>query len=145
MFLDSTHSASDCHTAELFSRLFSSIHTNSDYGTMHLLHLLGVSVYISDWLCTPNEVLEVIFGSDRGSSCVPDSLPMIILKKCASLFAPLPAKLFNICLMYAFYPTIWKVAYITPIYKSGETSNIRNYRRISIISPCAMIFDYLIS
>ncbi|CAB4037501.1 Hypothetical predicted protein, partial [Paramuricea clavata] len=38
----------------------------------------------------------------------------------------------------------WKVAKVTPIYKSGEKSDCGNYRPISVISTIAKIFEKIV-
>lgn len=42
------------------------------------------------------------------------------------------------------YPAEWKISFITPILKSGDISNVENYRPISILSTISKIFDKVI-
>lgn len=42
------------------------------------------------------------------------------------------------------YPSIWKVSYIAPIFKSGEFYNVENYRPISLLPIISKIVDKLI-
>lgn len=36
---------------------------------------------------------------------------------------------------------MWKISYISPIFKSGDNTKVENYRPISILSAVANIFD----
>ena len=42
------------------------------------------------------------------------------------------------------YPDDWKMARVLPIFKSGEKSDLGNYRPISIISAIAKVFGRLV-
>ena len=53
------------------------------------------------------------------------------------LFLTVPdviVKLFNVALDKAIFPDCWKTATIVPIFKSGDTHNVTNYRPVSMIS-----------
>lgn len=42
------------------------------------------------------------------------------------------------------YPDLFKLSAVTPIFKSGDSSNVTNYRPISISSHIIKIFDLLV-
>ena len=56
-----------------------------------------------------------------------DNLPPGMLKDCAcEVYKPL-CHLLNLSLSKGFVPTDWKMAKITPVFKSGSTTQTGNY------------------
>ena len=66
------------------------------------------------------------------------------LKLGISYFARIIKKLFNQCLCESVYPSILKVARITPIFKKGKRSLVGNYRPVSVLPVLNKIFEKLI-
>ena len=78
-----------------------------------------VAKYFSSLKCSKTE------GADRISSH--------ILKRIGNCFLIQPiAMLFEMLMMYCYVPFDWKLSIITPIPKSGPSSNPANNRPISI-------------
>ena len=75
----------------------------------------------------------------------PDGVLPLVLKNCTSVLAPCLVKLFRLCLSTSTYPSCWKYAYIQPVPKKGERSNLSNYRPNSLISCLSKIFDSLLN
>ena len=93
---------------------------------------------------TPREVVEMVRLINVQSSVGPDSISPRFLKNCiANLAYPL-SKIFNISINQSFIPDEWKIANITPIFKSGDRSNPLNYRPISITSVLSKLCELLI-
>ena len=49
--------------------------------------------------------------------------------------------LFNKCLQTGVFPDIFKVARVQPILKSGEKTNVSNFRPISILCVLSKVFE----
>ena len=49
--------------------------------------------------------------------------------------------LFNLSLRLHTYPSLWKLAHVTPIFKKGDKSVASNYRLISLISCVGKSFE----
>ena len=62
-------------------------------------------------------------------------LVSILLKNCFGVLSEPLIYLFQLCLEKGVFPDHFKIAKVTPIYKAGDSSNIRNYRTISVL-PC---------
>ena len=66
------------------------------------------------------------------------------LKNCAaSLVNPL-CHLFLLSRNSKTIPREWKMHTITPVYKSGDKSNLKNYRPISLLSSISKVLERLI-
>ena len=67
-----------------------------------------------------------------------------ILKLFIHIIAPLLTILFNNCLRSGIFPNELKIARVIPLYKSGDKSDITNYRPISLLPVLSKIFEKLI-
>ena len=52
--------------------------------------------------------------------------------------------LFNKSQMSGIFPDDWKCARVTPLFKQGESSDLNNYRPISVISVVAKVFGRIV-
>lgn len=88
--------------------------------------------------------LEVskIIGSLKNSKAKDiHGLDTHLLKICKeSLIAPI-THMVNLSLQQRVVPSSWKLATVTPIFKSGDRSNISNYRPISILPVVSKIVE----
>ena len=64
----------------------------------------------------------------------PDKIPTKLLRGAIEYICRPLAMVFNASLEKGIFPDIWKLARVTPIYKSGQKSNLSNYRPISVLS-----------
>ena len=79
-------------------------------------------------------VLKVIKNLKNGKSPGPDRISTSLIKDAADLiFKPL-AMIYNYSMETGTTPDFWKLARVTPIFKSSSKSDANNYRPISIIS-----------
>ena len=52
--------------------------------------------------------------------------------------------IFNAAITTGIFPDEWKIARVTPIFKSGISSELSNYRPISIIPIIAEVFENIV-
>ena len=74
----------------------------------------------------------------------PDSIPLRGLSECAVELAPSLNALYNLSLLTGSFPSEWKHAHITPIFKNGSKSLVNNYRPISLLNSVSKILQRLV-
>jgi hypothetical protein len=90
-------------------------------------------------------VLEALKGVKCNFKPGPDNIPACILKFCAEELASPITLLFDYSLRSGCFPAIWKSSYIIPLHKSGNKSNITNYRGIAKLSALPKLFEKIIT
>ena len=86
-----------------------------------------------------SEILSIIMNLNDSNSS-PD-FPTKIVKRCSSLISVHLSNIFNRCIQLGFFPTSFKTAKITPIFKSKSPLLSSNYRPISLLPVLAKIFE----
>ena len=77
-------------------------------------------------------------------SCGPDELPPLLFRQtCYSLATPL-AVLFTQLISVSAVPDAWKMAIVTPVFKKGLTTDVANYRPISLTCVASKIMERII-
>ena len=80
------------------------------------------------------EIHTILKYLDKNKYSGPDEIPPIVLSQCAKSLAPSLYALKNKSLEWGHFPENWRNANMCPIYKSGDISDITNYRTISLLS-----------
>ena len=73
-----------------------------------------------------------------------DKIPNRLLKIVAGVVAPSLTGIFNQSLLTGIFPSDWKLAKVSPIFKNGSKSDLNNYRPISVIPAVAKIFEKIV-
>ena len=73
-----------------------------------------------------------------------DGISARLLKDAAAIIAPTLTDIFNQSLKSSVFPKIWKKGKVTPIYKSGDRSNMSNYRPITVLPILSKILERLV-
>ena len=66
--------------------------------------------------------------------------PRLLRAATPAIVEPL-AKIINLCLSNGTFPTSWKIAKVTPVFKAGDILNISNYRPISILTVLSKLLE----
>ena len=93
---------------------------------------------------TENEVEDVLKILDTSKAIGPDLLNPRLLKEAASILKYPLCTLFNLSLTLSTFPSEWKYANVTPVFKKDCPSNLKNYRPISLISILAKVMERLV-
>lgn len=132
--------------AELLARFFSSNSSLDDSGHQ----LPEFPSRTGEEFCTVDittvKIANIIKSLDPSKATGPDGIPVIVLQKCSPELSPILSKLFRKCVAESCFPSSWKVASVVPVFKnSGERSDPKNYRPISLLSVISKIFESLIN
>ena len=132
--------------SSLFAKLFSSNSTLDDSGHELPEFTPRTDVTIESCPITASQVASVISQLDSSKATGPDGIPVIVFQKCSPELSPILSKLFNKCLQEHSFPSCWKMSSVVPIFKnSGERSDARNYRPISLLPIMSKIFECLLN
>ena len=96
---------------------------------------------LGNFQITIEEVHTILKSLDKNKSSGPDEIPPIVLSQCANSLAPSLCALMNKSLELGQFPENWRSANICPIYKSGDKSDITNYRPISLLSVASKVAE----
>ena len=70
-----------------------------------------------------------------------DMTPSKLSKMAAHIVAPSLTAIFTKSVITGTYPTEWKMARVTPVFKKGVKSDLNNYRPISVIPVVTKVFE----
>ena len=103
-------------------------------------------VSLDDVDISPSKVAKIISNLDSTSASGPDRIPVTVLKHCLPELSDILSRLFKKCLSETCFPSCWKCASVVPVFKnSGDRSDSRNYRPISLLSVISKVFESLIN
>ncbi len=94
-----------------------------------------------DYPITIREIKAVVKKLKNNKAQSDDLVANEMIKFGAPVMLPAVAKLFNLILQSAVFPSAWNVAYQVPIYKKGDPLDCNNYRGISIASCLGKAFN----
>jgi len=89
-------------------------------------------------------VFQILRQLGSKTSSGPDMIPSIFLKRQAAQLAFPLSELFTKSFQTGYIPEIWKLAYITPFFKKGNSSDPANYRPILLTSTCGKVMERII-
>ena len=91
-----------------------------------------------------NEIISLIQKINPNKATGSDGISgQMLLLGDESVILPLQIIFTNI-LTTSIYPSIWKVANVTPVFKKGDKQLIKNYRPISLLPICGKILEKII-
>ena len=73
-----------------------------------------------------------------------DNISAQLIRECADIISGPLCDLFNKSLKSGIFPDDWKCARVIPLFKQGDSSDLNNYRPISVISFVAKVFERIV-
>ena len=90
-----------------------------------------------------NYIKKAVMALKNSKSPRPDKIPTKLFKDAIETICQPLTIVFNASLEKGTFPDIWKVARVTPVFKSGQKSNLSNYRPISVLSVFSRLLEKL--
>lgn len=131
---------------ELFSTFFMSTYKSQNpvQNTNNTLNCISHSNHESQPTISVGAVEEVLRKVDINKNGGPDKIPNIFLRNCATPLARPLSFLFNKSLMSGVFPSLFKSAFVTPIFKNGDHSDVVNYRPVALLNSIALVFEKIV-
>ena len=90
------------------------------------------------------DVMKIIRKLSKKKSCGHDGISAEVLKLGAEAIAGPLTLIINTSITTGKFPTKWKQAKVTPIYKKGDRKTKENYRPVALLSVSAMILEKVV-
>jgi len=146
MFLGNLSSHSNTETANLFASYFkANFEPTAAWNGSQTLNAITPLLNLGSLTVLEENIHRAV--EDMGDSYTPDydGIPAYFLNHCIEVLC-VPLKiLFDKSLSSGHFADRWKVAFVTPILKSGPKNNIANYRPIAKISNIAKLFERIVA
>ena len=91
-----------------------------------------------------NNILDAINQLKDGKASGPHKVPITIVKDVKDFIAKPLTLIVNDSIMNGVVPDIWKLARVTPIFKSGAENDANKYRPISVMSIVSRMLERLV-
>ena len=89
-------------------------------------------------------MLQAIKQLKNGKAAGPDKIPTTLVKDAAEFISQPLMMIFNASLKLGVFPNIWKLAKVSPIFKTGARNNKNNYRPISVLSMFSKLIEKIV-
>ena len=88
-----------------------------------------------------SEVEDILKILNISKASGPDAISPRLLKEASGVLKYPLCKLFNLSLSSGIFPSDWKCANVSPVFKKDSPSNYKNYRPISLISVIGKVME----
>lgn len=148
VYLDE-HATNDDEKANLFAKFFASVYKNhesdSDNERVFLSMIAGRNDHgFQNVSITPDIVSNVLCKMDLNKGVSPDKMAPLFLRACADLLAEPLSVIYSRSLSESYYPNLWKIGCISPIFKSGLKTDINNYRGVCVSPNFGKVFEIIV-
>jgi hypothetical protein len=96
------------------------------------------------WDTNPNEIITTVADLPSKASCGFGGISTIILKSIIGFIVVPLANIFNKSFSCGSVPDVLKIAKVVPIFKSGDTNDLINYRPVSLIPSISKIIEKIV-
>lgn len=129
--------------SEAFNRFFESVFTRDDL-EVPLFYSASPFLSIPDIIISEEGVLNLILNLNTKKCKGPDDIPNAFLVRYSVWASKFLTVIFQKSLETGIVPSLWKLAKVIPLFKSGEKHIITNYRPISLTSYSCKLLEHII-
>ena len=130
--------------ASVFQKYFSSVFTSDDNRFPSFGLDRPPSSKLSQIAFNPFAVRRILQKINVKSTCGPDGVPAVFLNKCRDVLCYPLSMLYQLSFNSSFIPEVWRKAYITPVYKKGDSSEPKNYRPIALTCNLCKVMEAVV-
>ena len=94
-----------------------------------------------EFYCSEDEVIDLLTSLNLTKASGSDGISATMLRNTACSIAPAIVMLFNMSISTGKLPSVWKLSAIVPIPKSGDNTNVSNYRPISLLPILSKLLE----
>ena len=99
---------------------------------------------ITNIVVTDQDIIDVISLLDPDKAVGPDRISNKMLREVKLEIAGPLSALFNKSLTEKKFPKNWKLAFVIPLFKSGDRSLVSNYRPVALLSTVSKVFEKVV-
>ena len=135
LLINDTYIEDNMEKANAFNKYFcEQANIDDTNATLPVLPTLEDTPGLSQIHISQEEVLDQLSILNISKATGPDSISPRLLKCAAKELSYPLALLFNKSLQLCIYPSDWKIANVSPVFKNGLRELLSNYRPISLLS-----------
>lgn len=134
--------------AEKLAEFFSSVYSSDSVEVPFFEPIDQIKVKVPPPVVVERGLAALVGGLDIRKSAGPDNISAYTLKEFAknvTPFLPCLTKVLNKSIKTGKVPQDWKMAFICPVFKSGQRDEPGNYRPISLTSITSKLLEHIIS
>ena len=99
---------------------------------------------LSDIPIDPAKIIVIIHKLNSKKASGFDGISIAMLKMCSKEVSTPLSLIFKSCLAHGVFPLLWKKANVQPVHKKNSRQLKSNYRPISLLPICGIIFEKII-
>lgn len=144
MASDSNVATNGSEICDLFATQYASVYNQGTIKTLNDPSESVSSIYLTSITFSKDQILKVLKRLNVNKGAGADGIPAVFVVRCANALATPLTIIINKSLSSGIFPMAWKEALVVPLFKSGDTTLVKNYRPISIITVFAKVFETLL-
>ena len=147
MHLDASSASSHPAVANLFASYFGSVYTTPTRpaSALNILNGSPNDLILNSFTISIRNIFDKLNTLDTCKGPGYDGIPPLLLKQCNFILSRPLWNIFNASLVGGTFPRAWKNSLVTPIFKAGDRSDVRNYRPISKLSVMPKLFEEIVT